>query len=212
MSIAEQYVDPDELRRLLKDKQPSSAEMASCSAAVLVPLIASGKQYPGKADLLLTHRAQQLNRHAGEIAFPGGRYEDADKSLMDTALRESWEEVGLDPEVVEILGCLTPLRTRKVEHVLPCVAWIDRDITLKINPAEVQQAFSVPLDFFRQENLTAHEFEYEGRTRRIPRFEYQNHNIWGFTASVISMLCRELLQRPLDLKILTNEQVLPYQF
>jgi 8-oxo-dGTP pyrophosphatase MutT (NUDIX family) len=200
-----------DLRLALKHKPPGDDEISKCQAAVLVPLLVGDATSSGKPQLLLTRRSVHLSEHAGEVAFPGGHSHTDDPSLVDTALREAWEEVGLDKSLVEILGCLSPSRTRGMRYVLPCIALIQKKPVLSVNIGEVDEIFLVPIEFFCQENLLAHEIRYEGRTHRIPRFKYDQHDIWGFTANIISILCTQTLGWSLNLQALGSSQVERYQ-
>lgn len=204
-------IDKEALRRLLVPADSHDEFGEECDAAVLVAFVESERAGQREVRLLLTQRARQLRTHAGEVSFPGGRRDDADADLVSTALRESNEEIGLAPGAVEILGLLSPVFTRRAGKVLPCVAWIRDGVEMRINPGEVQAVFSVPTEFFCQENVCAHEIFYAGKMRRIPRFQYGDYDIWGFTASVIGRVCAELLNSPLDLDVLDGERVQPYE-
>ena len=200
-----------DLRAALKTLPSASDEMQSCNAAVLILLLTDKATQTKEARILLTQRSAQLRTHGGEVAFPGGHRHREDKTLIDTALRETQEEVGIDKCGVEVVGCLPPRRTRSSQYVLPCVAILNDELTLNINNDEVAEVFQVPLNFFCQENLLAHKVNYRGRVYRIPRFKYQSYDIWGFTANIIAILCKEVFNQPLDVEALSPPQIEDYK-
>lgn len=166
------------------------------TAAVLVPIFLK----EGSLHTLLTLRSEHLPTHKGQVAFPGGKQEDDDRDIVATALREAHEEVGLPPEIVEVIAVLRPAlisRAReKNMYVYPVVGIIKSQFDLVINSSEVQTTFEVPLEFFllkathRREEMT-----FKGKTFDVHLFDYEtsdckNHNkslkfhIWGLTASI----------------------------
>ncbi len=166
--------------------EPRSGEHAP--AAVLVPLI----ERPEGLSVLLTLRTQHLRRHAGQIALPGGRA-DPGETPWETALREAWEEVGLDPGLVDVAGLSEPFWTRTGYVITPVVGFVAPTLTLKINPDEVAEAFEVPFGFLMDSanhQSTLREFP-DGVTREVWAMPYQDRHIWGVTA----MLLRELHAR-----------------
>jgi 8-oxo-dGTP pyrophosphatase MutT (NUDIX family) len=112
-------------------------------AAVLVPIV----MHTDEPTLLLTERAADLQDHAGQIAFPGGRKDDSDPNLMFTALREAQEEIGLDPQAVEIVGTLPEYQTGSNYLVTPIVALVEPRQELTLQRDEVADAFEVPLQY-----------------------------------------------------------------
>jgi 8-oxo-dGTP pyrophosphatase MutT (NUDIX family) len=159
--------------------------VAGRQAAVLVPLVNYGQYY----SLLLTKRAANMSHHGGEIAFPGGMWEIGDVFPVATALREAEEELALRPHDVELLGRLPALDTRNGTLVTPVVAIIQPELLLIPSPAEIEQVFYVPLAALSAHNrIRTDIFSRNGVTRWSPAYEYQGHEIWGFTAGVIKML------------------------
>ncbi|WP_086932768.1 NUDIX hydrolase [Agarilytica rhodophyticola] len=159
------------------------AEQFRNKAAVLVAIAG---EYPDKESLLLTQRAEHLSIHGGEVAFPGGKWEPDDQSLLDTALRESHEEVGLEPSRVQIIDELPANYTRGGMCVSPYVGRVDSTSGLEINLGELQSMFWVPLDFFFEDTrIRTDIFELEGREYWSPAYDWMGYTIWGFTARVI---------------------------
>jgi 8-oxo-dGTP pyrophosphatase MutT (NUDIX family) len=154
-------------------------------AAVLLPIVM-------RADgptLLLTQRTAHLNAHAGQISFPGGRMETSDTSPIDTALRETDEEIGLDRRHIEVLGTLPDYQTGTGFRVTPVVGIIELPFETKADPFEVAEIFEVPLSFLmngmHHERRTA-EFATGRRTFYV--MQYDRFFIWGATAGMLRNL------------------------
>ncbi|MEZ5842941.1 MAG: CoA pyrophosphatase [Hyphomicrobiaceae bacterium] len=156
-------------------------------AAVLVPVVAGAPM-----TLLLTRRTEHLARHAGQVAFPGGRLEPGETALA-AALREAEEEIGLAPDLVEPLGYLDGYRTGTGFHVTPVVALVTPGFTLALDPHEVAEAFEVPLAFLLDAaNHRQDQREWRGRMRSYYAMPYGEHYIWGATAGMIRNLSERL--------------------
>lgn len=161
-------------------------------AAVLVPVVA----WPGGLSVLLTRRTDHLHHHAGQVSFPGGRVEPGDVSPVMTALRETEEEIGLDPDRVELLGELAEYRTGTGFSVTPVVGLVHPPFELALDAFEVAEAFEVPLAFVLDPaNHERHEVEYEGRLRQYYAMPYQGHFIWGATAGILVGMSRFVMQQ-----------------
>ncbi|MFQ3666298.1 MAG: CoA pyrophosphatase [Sphingomonadaceae bacterium] len=157
-------------------------------AAVLVPLVARPEP-----TLLLTLRTPHLRKHAGQVAFPGGRVDTADTDAVAAALREAQEEIGLEPSLVDILGLSDPYVTATGYHVTPVVGALPPDPTLVLNAEEVADVFEVPLAFaLDPANHRLREAEWQGRLRRFYVIEWQGRAIWGATAGMLVALSRRL--------------------
>lgn len=158
------------------------------SAAVLLPIVC--KQQP---TLLLTRRATTLRSHAGQVAFPGGAADATDASLIDTALREAFEEVAIPPNQVQVLGQLSPMSSLGGYQVTPIVGLIPSGIDYHANDAEVDDIFEVPLF----DVLSLHQHKYIdiirfGTRRRVFFYWYKNRMIWGLTAAILHQLALQL--------------------
>ena len=152
------------------------------AAAVLVPLV----DRPQGFSIQLTQRTAHLKSHAGQIAFPGGRIDDADADEVAAALREAEEEIGLDRTYVEPVGRLDRYVTRTGFTVTPVVALVEPGFTLTLNPNEVDDAFEVPLDFILDPgNRQTESYDFQGVTRYFYVFRYDQRNIWGATAGML---------------------------
>ena len=151
-------------------------------AGVLVPLF----DRAAELTVLLTERSSALKHHAGQIAFPGGRMEDADATIADTALREAYEEVGIAPSRVRLAGYLEPLPTVSGYAVTAVVGFVDEAVELVLDPSEVSAAFEVPLDFVMDErNQRTGVRRYRDTDIPVVEFNYESHRIWGATAHML---------------------------
>ncbi|NWI49181.1 NUDT7 diphosphatase, partial [Calyptomena viridis] len=161
-------------------------------AAVLLPLMVRG----GRLHLLLTVRAVQLRRSPGEVCFPGGKSEAGDKDEIDTALREAKEEVGLQPEKVEVICRLVPGIDKTNHLVTPVVGFIEDTFQAAPNPDEVSEVFVVPLEYFiKPLNYKALSYKTSsGFLTRMHCFIYDDQErkksfkIWGLTAHFAVLL------------------------
>ena len=172
-------------------------------AGVLVPLIERTIDQKLDYQLLLTRRAKHLKHHAGQISFPGGRKEKNDLSLAHTAVRETHEEVGIRPDEITVLGQLQSHYTISGYSMTPFIGIIKADYSLTIDPAEVDEAFEVPLSFVLDPNN--HQLEeafFQGKMRSYYSIRYNNYNIWGATARVIVEFSKLIQKhvRPLTIK------------
>lgn len=157
-------------------------------AAVLVPVVVR----PEGLFMLLTQRTDHLHDHAGQIAFPGGRTE-AGESPIETALRESREEIGLLPEQVDIIGFLPEYHTITGYRVSPVVGLVTPPLNLELDAFEVADTFETPLEFLLDaSNHQRHEIDFRGRRRHYWAMPWQGRYIWGATAGMIVTLYRHL--------------------
>jgi 8-oxo-dGTP pyrophosphatase MutT (NUDIX family) len=153
-------------------------------AAVLIPVV----DHP-KPTVILTQRSAHLNDHAGQISFPGGKIDPTDASPLDAALREAEEEIGLSREFVEPIGYLDLYGTSFGFRILPTVARVRPGFTLKINAAEVEDVFEVPLAFLMNPiNHQIHSKEFRGIERSFYAMPFAERYIWGATAGILRML------------------------
>lgn len=164
-------------------------------AAVLFPIVLRDDGHT----VLLTQRTAHLRDHAGQISFPGGRVEAHDLTPIETALRETEEEIGLARERVEIVGFLPEYRTGTGFRVTPVVALVRPPFDLQPDPFEVAEIFEVPLAFLIDPaNHQRHSLHYRGALRHYFAMPYGEYFIWGATAGMIRSLSERLglLQAP----------------
>jgi 8-oxo-dGTP pyrophosphatase MutT (NUDIX family) len=157
-------------------------------AAVLVAI--TDRAEPG---VLLTLRQAHLRRHAGQIAFPGGRVDPDDADAIAAALREAQEEIALDPALVEVVGTSDSYRVGTGFTVTPVVGIVPPDLPLTPHEDEVAAVFEVPLAFLlATPNHVRREAEFEGRMRHFHEIQWQDRRIFGATAGMIVNLSRRL--------------------
>ncbi|GAD79194.1 CoA pyrophosphatase [Vibrio ezurae] len=158
-------------------------------AAVLIGLV----ERKNGLHVVFTKRAAHLKHHPGQVSFPGGKYESSDKLLLNTAVRETTEEVGIPSHMIEIIGTLPSLPTISQFSVTPYLAWIDASYQPKIDANEVAEVFEVPADFlFSPINLVNFHFQLKTVTHKVFAMPYQKHFIWGVTAQIIDAMQRQL--------------------
>jgi len=152
-------------------------------SAVIVPLF----YREGECHICFAERSDEVDFHRGQICFPGGCREPGDACLLDTALREAGEEIGLNAEDVEVLGELDDNLTVTTGYVIcPFVAFIPYPYPFKLDRREIKEIFSIPLSalidkaVFREEHQT-----FDGKTITVYFYEYEGHVIWGATARIL---------------------------
>jgi 8-oxo-dGTP pyrophosphatase MutT (NUDIX family) len=193
-------MDKEEIRRRLADSRlpdevdgplvaAGAAGRPLTPAAVLVALVAS----PNGPEIVLTQRTDDLTHHPGQISFPGGRVEPEDDGPVAAALREAWEEVGLLPERVEIIGSLPRYRTVSDYCVHPFVGWVERPVELVPDAREVADVFLLPLAFVLDAaNHTRESMVHDGEERSFWVLPFDGRRIWGATAGMLITLARAL--------------------
>jgi 8-oxo-dGTP pyrophosphatase MutT (NUDIX family) len=159
-------------------------------AGVLIPVL----EHVSGPSVLLTQRSADLKHHAGQISFPGGRMEEADDDVVHAALRETHEEVGIEPAAVSVIGFLDPMATVTGYAVTAVVGLVDPETPLVVDSTEVEYAFEVPLGFLLdQRNELACERVWEGRRIPTTEFHYEGRKIWGATAQMLIELRKTLI-------------------
>ncbi len=173
------------VKQLLSQRQKQRIVSTSrVSAAVLLPVYC--KQ--GKYYLLLTKRTHKVREHKGQISFPGGAYQEGDETLVNTALRECAEEIGLMPEEVEVLGELDDTISLTSNYIIsPFVAFIPWPYHFKVDTSEVAELIEVPISVLQNKDGWHQKTEIiEGRAITTYSYHYQGKVIWGATARILS--------------------------
>ncbi|MBI2856736.1 MAG: CoA pyrophosphatase, partial [Chloroflexi bacterium] len=140
----------------------------------------------GSVHLLFTQRTDRVAHHKQQVSFPGGARDPGDASLLHTALRETYEEVGLDPASVEVLGALddTPTVTSNF-LITPYVAFVPHNPRFAINPVEVTELIEVPIQSLASITPRTEAEVLDGRPHTVYFYDYNGHTIWGATARVV---------------------------
>jgi 8-oxo-dGTP pyrophosphatase MutT (NUDIX family) len=163
-------------------------EVDRVPAAVLVPFVE--RPAPG---VILTQRPQWLRAHAGQVAFPGGKVDAGDADVIDAALREAEEELGLSRRDIDVVGVTAPYRSGSGFLITPVIAVLPPDLPLDPNPDEVEAWFEVPAaTLFNHDSYARHEVEWQGAQRTYHELIWEERRIWGVTAGIILNLSRSL--------------------
>ncbi len=178
----------ESIRNKLSTRQREAiSDSNGTPAGVLIPLFARG----GKVNVLLTLRTNTVASHKGQISFPGGGFEDGDIDIRRTALRETFEEVGIEPSSVEVLGELDDVLAVSNHVVTPVVGVIPFPYRYKISTEEIEEVIEAPLEFFMDtRNCRIEQRPYRGKEVPVYFYQYGKHNVWGLTAYIL----REFLE------------------
>lgn len=148
----------------------------------------------GQACVLLTKRTSTVSSHKGQMSFPGGGHEDGDSNLLETALRETCEEMGIAPADIEIAGEFDEFISLAGFHVVCYVGFIPHPYRYIINLEEIEDYTEVPLSIFKEERYDRVErVEYEGRNYSVYYYSYDGFIIWGMTARILTDFARKFL-------------------
>lgn len=157
------------------------------TAAIMVPLVCEGDNW----QLLFTHRTDHVRTHQNEVSFPGGSYDPIDTILVETALREVNEEIGVKKAQITILGAMDPVQTITGFQVFPFVGLMDWPIKLIINKSEVETIFTIPIDWLKDPD-NYYEADFQTKTfgiRKVLHYkDYDGQHLWGFTARVTQQM------------------------
>jgi 8-oxo-dGTP pyrophosphatase MutT (NUDIX family) len=165
--------------------EPASVENP---AAVLIPIVMGPR--PG---VLLTLRPEEMSLHAGQICFPGGRYQLEDRDFLQTALRETEEKTGISRDAVEVAGFLDPYKTVTGYTVIPVVGLLRGAFTLIPNRKEVDEIFEAPLSHLLEPaNHERRSMEREGKVREFYAIRFEERLIWGARAAMIVNFTKRL--------------------
>jgi len=176
----------ERIRRVLSSRERCIITITDAplgSAAVIVPLF----EKEGEYHILFTRRTEKVEHHKGQISFPGGRMDEGDLSLLDAALRETLEEIGVNPQDVEILGELDSMATLSSNFLItPFVGVIPYPYDFVVSADEIEELVAVPLAALLDKNNYHEEFQlYEGRPYVSSFYHYGGRVIWGATARIL---------------------------
>ena len=173
----------EDVRSFLSSFQRNEATgHALISAGVLVPLLIRQEGL----SILLTQRTEEVAHHKGQVSFPGGMRDERDMTILETALREAEEEIGLRRDEVEILGMLNDFCTPSGFCITPVVAFLPHIPPFVLNRSEVSSVFDVPISFFLDpHNERMEQRERSGVMANIYFYHYGEYEIWGATAAIL---------------------------
>jgi len=175
----------NKIRQGLAEHKPLKNLQINKQASVLIPLLES----EGELFVLLTQRSEKLRSHAGQVSFPGGKQDTKDENSLETALRETFEEIGLNKKNIEIIGTLDQILSLHYYLVTPFVGLIPENFVSIPNADEIESVFKVPLTFFMNgDNHWTEEFKTPIATVLVHHFNFQDFDIWGMTAKLILRL------------------------
>ena len=189
--IITRHAQIEKLRRALHQTDPDDRpphDGVTRAAAVLVPIV----QRDGELHLVFIRRSDSVESHRGQVAFPGGRVDPTDTSLLHTALREAHEEVGIEPQLVDVLGGFPTMSTvSSGMRVAPFVGVLRRPVDYRIQEIEVAEVFEVPLHALADARYRG---QYEWRrdkdrpSSNFPAIFYSGQTIWGLTLRITESL------------------------
>ena len=185
----------EEVRQALaRHPRKTVAEPSLKPAGVLLVVYAKDEDH----SVLLNKRTELVEHHKGEISFPGGSMDDDDESLLHTALRETHEEMGIDPSDVEMLGQLEDMPTISNFLISTFVATIPYPYDFKPSEIEVAEVLEVPISHLRSEQSWRDEARFHNRELQVSRsYVYQGHVIFGATAKVLANFLKLVEDAPL---------------
>ncbi len=175
----------ERLRRELSTVEPAPRDALagkSNAAAVLVPIF----ERAGELHVVYIRRSDHVESHRGQVAFPGGRVDPGDVTLLDAALREAREEVAIEPATVDVLGAFPTLSTMATNIIVaPFAGVIPGDSRLARDPNEVAEIFDVPMAALADPRYRGEtEWQRDGRAAKSPAILYGGQTIWGLTLRI----------------------------
>jgi 8-oxo-dGTP pyrophosphatase MutT (NUDIX family) len=170
------------VRERLKSYNAKKVECASTIlAGVVIPLF----EKDGDFFLLLTKRSDKVRFHKGEVSFPGGMYEETDGDILNTALRECSEEIGVKRDDVEIIGRLDDVYTLTGFVITPYVGIIPYPYEFRTNPEEVAYIITLPYTYLKEANPAEEVARHDGQLQKMQSIHYNGDRIWGATSRIL---------------------------
>ena len=185
--------------RMVSYEAKSLHGFQSCPEASVLVAVTDNEKKP---EIIFTLRSKHLTTHGGEVAFPGGKRDDSDENLLETALRESFEEIHLPSHQVKVLGSLDQTLSRFEILVTPFVGIVPADVELKPQLSELDVIFKVPIEYFltcspqRMDKISIRHYQCLS-----PSFSFQTYEIWGLTARIVADLLNVAFDAGINLKV-----------
>lgn len=195
----------NQLKNFPLNQSQSSQPEFGATAAVLLLLHGD----PLDPQIVLTQRAMHLNSHAGEVAFPGGMWDTTDPDLLHTALRETHEEIGLPPHLVEPIGMLPSASPKRRNlRVTPFVGLAHSPLELKSEPSEIAAIFNAPISMFTDINRYQYfEMKTNAGALSFPYLSYKGYKIWGFTLKVLVDMLNSTINAGVELQYPSDARI-----
>ena len=173
----------EEMRDILNTRERQEINCpAYVRAAVIVPLF----NKEGSCHILFTKRTEEVKHHKGQISFPGGAFDEEDGDLRETALRETFEEIGLEKKHVRIIGTLDDIVTITKFVVTPFVGYFDYPYPFRLSQREIDELIEVPLSFLFDPECFSEREPMDDESREVVyTYQYGKHAIWGATARIL---------------------------
>ncbi|HEX3573941.1 MAG TPA: CoA pyrophosphatase [Rhodopila sp.] len=191
MRLAEIAAEPLNGTALHGDDVMATLAKAPVPAAVLVPVIMT--EAPG---ILLTKRTSHLSAHAGQVSFPGGRIDPEDSGPEAAALREAWEEIGLESGAVQVLGRMADHVTGTGYRITPVLGLLPPGLTYRLSANEVESVFELPMSVVLDPDAPKLQRQHvRGVWREYWVWPHPEHYIWGATAAILVRLADQLRER-----------------
>jgi 8-oxo-dGTP pyrophosphatase MutT (NUDIX family) len=188
MRLAQIGAEPRNAEPIFGDEVVAGLDHPPVPAAVLVPVVLGEEP-----SVLLTKRTSHLTTHAGQVSFPGGRIDPEDSGPEAAALREAYEEIGLEPRSVEVLGRLTDHVTGTGYRITPVLAVLPAALTYQLSPHEVDAIFELPMRVVMDPDAPRRQRQHvRGVWRDYWVWPHPEHFIWGATAAILVQLAQRL--------------------
>ena len=159
-------------------------------AAVLIPIVKRNDEIM----VILTRRSLELKVHSGQIAFPGGRFDEGDENLVQTALREAHEEIGLAPDMVKPIARAENYLSATNYLITPIIGLVNENAKFNANKDEVDEIFEIPFEFlFNKHNHELRSYFFGGKDRQFYAITYHKYFIWGVSAGLIAAITEKLV-------------------
>ena len=173
----------EEMRDILNTRERQEINCpAYVRAAVIVPLF----NKEGSCHILFTKRTEEVKHHKGQISFPGGAFDEEDGDLRKTALRETFEEIGLEKKHVRIIGTLDDIVTITKFVVTPFVGYFDYPYPFRLSQREIDELIEIPLSFLFDPECFSEREPMDDESREVVyTYQYGKHAIWGATARIL---------------------------
>lgn len=180
--MASQYKMAGSYRPVVSIDEAIEKQAKTAGVLILITKVNSNFHF------LMIQRTTYDGAHSGQMAFPGGKKEPQDATILDTAIRECYEEIGIHVSKSDILGALTPLFIPVSQFVVyPFIAYIDSSLQFKKDPNEVEEIYLFNLqDFFKPENIQDFSFQIQNQTMTVPSYRFQEQTVWGASAMILS--------------------------